>query len=221
MSGLDLYLSQRVFLAMLAVSAAAGVGLGLVYDLLVFLRLLLRIPTPRRVAEPPETGEAAADGSQEALEDCPKEADGKATKSCPPSPGFWGDLLFSLLTAVTLILLAYYTNDGVLRAPAVVGLSVGFGVWYRTVGRLLRRAAIHLSRFFRRLAWRLLCILWWPFRRISGLVWRGMRWTWRKTAGKCLFSLRSRAAERRLRLVAEAETNAEGTNSADREDLTA
>ncbi len=110
MSGLDLLLSQRHLVVMLLLAGGVGLGLGLVYDLLGVLRLVLlggREPTAlgwRRVGI------------------CLR---------------FVGDLLFALLGALALILLAYYTNDGRLRAPAALGAITGVLVWRWTFGRLL------------------------------------------------------------------------------------
>ena len=185
MSGVDLYLSQSVFLAMLAVSAAAGMGLGILYDILVFLRLLLHVPLPRRFAKeraPREDG--ITDGTWEIPDQAPPETAGTAPRTLPLTPGFTGDLLFMLFAALTLTLLVYYTNDGVLRAPAVVGLTVGFGTWYGTVGRLLRRCALPLSDGIKRIFIGLMRILWSPIRWAVRPPVRLLRRILRRLAGK-------------------------------------
>ena len=200
MSGLDLYLSQSVFLTMLAVSAAAGIGLGLAYDCLVLLRHLLRPPkgrhspsdartAPSRAAVTPQIPAGQPDASR-AVE---------SGKTLPPSPGFWGDLLFSLVASVTAILITYYTNDGVLRAPMIVGLGVGFGAWYATLGRLLRRATVTVAHCLRRLVKRIIRLLLRPLARGLGLLGGLVGWTWRRTAGKWLSRRRERYTESALR----------------------
>jgi hypothetical protein len=199
-SGPDLYLSQSVFLAMLAVSAAAGLGLGFFYDILILLRLLLRIPLPRHSAGARDV----CDGAQTVSpSQAPRETGEVPRRMLSPTPGFAGDLLFMLIAAVTLILLVYYTNDGVLRAPALVGLTVGFSVWYGTVGRLLRRVALPLTRWIRRLFVSLMRILWCPIRRMAALSVRVLRSLWSCTAGKCLARGAARKTEQRLRKLTE------------------
>ena len=194
MSGLDLYLSQSFFLSMLVISAAAGLGLGLVYDFLVCLRVLLRLPRPRRETQAEAAGrdvsDKASDGSGESVRDPHGISEGDTQRICPPSPGFAGDLFFSLIVAVTAILLIYYTNDGVLRAPALVGLSVGFGCWYATVGRLLRRGLIMVAGWLRRLAGGLLLLAVRPFLWMGRLLRSVMARLWSRTVGKTMGKLR-------------------------------
>ena len=200
MSGLDLYLSQSVFLTMLAVSAAAGVGLGLVYDILMLARLLLWVPLPVRSIPEEVCDETATENCSEfSRSESGEERVIEREERPPLSPGFWGDLLFSLILALTLVLLTYYTNDGVLRAPIAVGVAVGFGVWHVTLGLMLRQGFVPLSRFLRRLVRRLLSLLLRPLGWLMKPLLRLAKWVWRGTAGKFMTVFQKKRAEKQLK----------------------
>lgn len=169
MSGLDLYQSQRVLAMMLVYAALAGFCLGGFYDALGLLRAFFN-PTV-------------------------------ATANREGSSSFWmrlllfaQDLLFTLTVALTLILLCYYTNDGQLRAPAVLGLAGGFFVQRQTLGRLMRRFNPILARGFQRLLGWVIRLILWPLRLLGTLLGA----IWRATAGKILLRRRQKATRHRV-----------------------
>lgn len=58
---------------------------------------------------------------------------------------FFEDILFFVLCGVAVALLMYYTNDGQFRLMALVTVSVGFAVYYITVGRIVLSSAYAVS----------------------------------------------------------------------------
>lgn len=119
MSGLDLYLSQRDMALLFVYSACVGFVLGLLYDLFRFIRFLCDeiIPPLKR-------------GSR---------------RFFSAMPDFLLDLAFMTMTAISLILLSYYRNDGQFRATVLWGAAGGFFVFNQTVGRLTKKAAKALA----------------------------------------------------------------------------
>ena len=144
MSGLDLYQTQGALLAMLAWSSATGFCLGVVYDLLRVLRIFLGLDQ--------------------------KQGNTPLFRVV----FFVEDVLMAVTATVALILLCYYTNDGLLRAPAVWGMAGGFFVYMQTVGRLTVRIERALSRLLGSLLRPVLRWLCRPLVWMIGAV-RGMR----------------------------------------------
>ncbi len=116
-SGLDLFLSQRALGLMLVYAAVLGFAMGGVYDAFRLLRLLLGDPT------------AATRGAQSVGLAHPH-------RLRHSIPRFVCDLLFTVIAAIALVLLLYYTNDGQLRAPATIGMACGFFVYSHTLSHL-------------------------------------------------------------------------------------
>lgn len=169
MSGLDLYRNQGELLWMLAWAAVTGLGLGGFYDLLRALRILLGL----------EQRQGSTLLSRTVL--------------------FVEDVLMALTASLALILLCYYTNDGLLRAPAVVGLASGFFVYTGTVGRLTVKAEKALSRLLKRAVGALLSLLRRPLLWVASTVKKLVRKAWRGLFGKAIDKRR----ERRQRRLAE------------------
>ncbi|MBR5124589.1 MAG: spore cortex biosynthesis protein YabQ [Clostridia bacterium] len=124
MSGLDLYATQGALARMFVYAAVAGFLLGGVYDAMRLLRAFLG-------------GQSRETGRED------------------PRPlrvlGFFEDVCFMVTASVTLLVLGYYTNDGQLRAPAVVGMACGFFVYRYTLGVLTKRLTRPLTVGVRRL----------------------------------------------------------------------
>lgn len=162
MSGLDLYQNQSALLWMLAWAFATGFGLGGFYDVLRALRIL----------------------------SCPEREQGSTRH--PRGYRFVGDVLLVIAASIALILLCYYTNDGLLRGPAVWGMAGGFFVYVQTVGRLTLRVEVFFSRLLRNLV----RAVWRPLRR--PVLWMGgrlLRWSrslWHALFGKAIHKRRER-----------------------------
>ncbi len=134
MSGIDLLLPQSIFWRMLLIALATGGTLGMAYDALCILRMLVRdLP-----GYPPES-RPSADRYR-----------GRQLRGMAAAVRFVADLFFAVLWAVALILLCYYTNDGQLRAPAVLGMACGFFVYRQLLSPLVLRLAgwiLHLLTY--------------------------------------------------------------------------
>lgn len=182
MSGLDLFQTQRTLALMLVYAAVAGFGIGLLYDGLRVLRVFC----------------------------------GDSLR--PTENRLWGlrillfaeDVLTVAVAAAVLILLCYYTNDGQLRAPAILGMACGFFVYIQTLGRITARIAVPLTACCKRLAAipvrLLLCWLRW----IIGLLKCLAGGLWRITAGKLLIRHRNRQTEKYVRHLSDSARNGFG-----------
>lgn len=156
-------LSQRVLALLFLSSTALGVALGILYDLMRLLRVL-----------------------------CGEEI-GSARTLPQKILLFWEDMAFAVLSAVSLIILLYYVNDGVFRSWAVVGMACGFFAYYHTLGRLITRFATAIARLIRRvvrLALRLVCM--------------PLAWLWKQTAGKWIAAHREKQTERSIQDLVDA-----------------
>ena len=166
MSGLDLYQTQGEMLWMLVWALATGIFVGMVYDLLRALRIL--------------TGLDQRQGS---------------TLLYRVSL-FAGDVVLTVIAAVALILLCYYTNDGLLRGPAVWGMAGGFFVYMQTVGRLTVKMEKVLSRLARRLISLVLVPLSRPLLWVLRTLQKGIRAAWSASIGKALDRRREKRSQK-------------------------
>lgn len=166
MSGLDLYQTQGALALLFVYAAAAGFGLGGWYTLLRLLRVLSFGDAPM-----------GKQGSKSGLSAIAL---------------FFGDVIFSVTAALTLILLLYYRNDGQLRAPAVLGMACGFFVWRETLGRIAAKLEKPLSRLVKKAVRLLIAPALWVGRITARLA----RFLWRVTLGKALSKSRERQTER-------------------------
>ena len=176
MSGLDLYQSQSELLRMLAWAALTGIGLGCLYDLLRALRILTGLD--------PKQGSTPLFGLLL----------------------FFEDLLLALTASVSLILLCYYTNDGLLRAPAVLGVASGFFVYLKTLGRLTVKAEKALSRLLKRVVRALFGFLRRPIGWLISTVKELTHKAWRLLFGKAIDKRRERKARREAQKQADSPT---------------
>ena len=68
-----------------------------------------------------------------------KKGSAKKTKGLPVAL-FFGDVLFCIVSALTLILLLYWLNNGAFRAAAPLFMAVGFFLWHISVSKGIRIA---------------------------------------------------------------------------------
>ena len=162
MSGLDLYLSQGTLARMLVFAAVAGFGIGGVYDALRILGGLCKSCVP-----------PARDGKWGTL---------PLSILC-----FFTDVVFCTVAAVVLILLCYYTNDGQLRAPAVIGMACGFFVYIHTLSRLVMWLAGKIIPVLLSIVSKVLRLLLWLLR--PGVL------LWSRTIGRALAAYRRRKTD--------------------------
>ena len=169
MSGLDLYRTQGEMLWMLVWALATGIFVGMVYDLLRALRIL--------------TGLDQRQGSTPLYR----------------VSLFVGDVILAVTAAVALILLCYYTNDGLLRGLAVWGMAGGFFVYVQTLGRLTLKVEKVLARLVRRLISLVFVPLSRPLLRGLHTLQKGIHTAWSASFGKAL----DRRREKRRRKTAD------------------
>ena len=170
MSGLDLYQTQRALALLLVYAAVLGFALGGFYDVLRFLRVFCGDPLTER-----------GQGSKRILFGGLR---------------FVTDLAITLMTAISLILLCYYANDGQLRAPAVLGMAGGFFVYMQTLGRLTVRIAKPFTTLVKRAIRTVFRWLLRPVELVGGLILALGRFLWRMTVGKILQKRREKQTDR-------------------------
>lgn len=147
---------------MLLYALLVGICLGVLYDGLFIFRLLLgdRIPVSKRAkSTPTQTGTQPQPDEENAVP--------AASHRRPLALRillFVEDMAFALIACFSLILLFYYTNDGQIRVPALIGMVGGFFVYRCTLGHLVRSVAQALVRAIRRL-----------LRAIGKLLWKILR----------------------------------------------
>ncbi len=180
MSGLDLLLGQDTLWRMLFVAALTGFGLGVVYDAISILRLVL--------------GDRTISGVR--YGDIPPH---------DPVPvkilRFVLDAVFAILVAVAFTLLCYYTSDGQLRAPAILGSAGGFFVWRKTLSPLVLRLAVCLLRLFCRLVMAVLRLLLAPLVAVGKRLGHMACRLFEITVGRFLCYRRRRITENRLHVL--------------------
>jgi hypothetical protein len=120
---------QREFLIFVLRSFICGIFLGAVYDVLRILRILFKIS------------------------DCPSHSADGLYSVCYPLVGrisdkklrsrkaadvllFISDVLFSVIAAVAVVIVAFFENDGKIRGECLCVTAVGFLSYYISVGRL-------------------------------------------------------------------------------------
>ena len=59
---------------------------------------------------------------------------------------FFEDVLFAFICAVTVCIFIYYMNAGRFRGIVLVGCALGFVVYYNTIGKLVLRLSVFLTR---------------------------------------------------------------------------
>lgn len=177
MSGLDLYLSQRVLAMMLVYAALAGFCLGGVYDVLGLVATFLL---------PSEKEKVKSDPSK------------RSSIAAKRFWVFWQDLIFLLLSAVTFILFCYYANDGQLRAPAIPGMAGGFFVYRHTLGRLIGRLIPRLAVGIKQTLIRTVRLLFYPVRLLTIALYALGRTLWRVTGGRLVSLFNEKNTHRRV-----------------------
>ena len=166
MSGLDLYQTQGEMLWMLLWGVITGACLGILYDLLRGLRILMGL-------DPRQGSTVACRGIL-----------------------FVEDVLFAVAATVALILLCYYTNDGALRGHAVWGMAGGFFVYVQTLGRLTLKVEKVLARLARRLISIVLVPLSRPLLWVLHTLQKGAHAAWSASFGKALDRRREKRGQK-------------------------
>lgn len=107
-----------------------GIALGAVYDLFRITRVMLGVSYGGRSAEHLYSREYPLIGKL-------KRKSGGLKKGLLSVFVAVGDILFSVLAALSFSVFIYYTNDGIFRFQALLALVGGFILYYKTVGALV------------------------------------------------------------------------------------
>lgn len=166
-------ISQKLLCFLFLASFAAGIALGVIYDLLCLTRML-----PGFAPKP-----ASVNGELTKRQ--------RASILLERFLLFIEDLGFALLGGIGLLLLLYLINDGIFRFWAPLGMACGFFVYRVTLGRLLMAVSEVLIRYIRRAIKVCLCILWFPVRLMG-------RWAGRWVVSPLATLLRRYREHRRL-----------------------
>ena len=121
-------ISQLILAKLWLYAFTLGAELGAVYDVLFVTRVFLGVPFSPRVAK------RIASSDSRLL--APLRMRERPLLKCVIC--FLEDLLFSLFAAVSIILLFYGWNDGIVRIPAIFCTALGFFGYRATLGKLLR-----------------------------------------------------------------------------------
>ena len=143
------------FHTVLAFSVLFGVLAGGLYELFRFLRCALRCTLPRR---------STAVWMGKCLL-------------------FAADMLYFILLSVFAVLFLFAFNRGQLRLSMLIAMSVGFWLYYVSIGRILSSLYEKILGFLR-------ILLMWIHRHTLYYVWLFVRYIGRKTVGKLLVLLK-------------------------------
>ena len=173
-------------MGMLLWGIVCGIGLGLVWDVIRITRVLLGVNYPSR-----GVGRLYA---------CSLPLLGKKVSRPSATEMLWQrilrgaailteDFFFGILWGIVMTLLIYFTNDGIPRAMAPVGMLSGFLLYYHTVGRLVLLTMEGIIFVLRAAGCYAVAILLFPFRLLIRL--------WRLTLGAYLSKTAARLQRRR------------------------
>ncbi len=180
MSGLDLFLDQTVLVRMLVVATAAGISAGLLFDLTAAFCLAFGYD--------------------------PGWTKAKKRNILSWFIRFLSDILFAAFVAILFLLICYYTSDGQVRSPAVLGMIIGFCGYRLTIGSLIRRALLAVVRFLKRALKSLIRTIGNGIRAVFQrllypYVWRPIarlfKWLYRHTVGIVIFRMHMRNTDRK------------------------
>ena len=126
--------SQSALFQLFCASFSAGLMLSLFYDILSCLHMWL-MPSQTRYTVP---------AIQSMRASRIKKGSAKKAKALPVVV-FFDDVLFCIISAITLVLLLYWMNNGAFRAAAPFFMAVGFFLWHVTISKGIRIAMQWIS----------------------------------------------------------------------------
>lgn len=132
---------------MAALSLFCGILLGVVYDLVRFVRVVFGID----VSNPFKKGKRFAIFKYLFVA--------------------VGDLLFFVIAAVVMCVFFFLTGDGRVRGFALAGTALAFWCYYKTVGKLFIGISERLAKLCKKGILKLLSLIFYPFSKIFSLFW--------------------------------------------------
>ena len=150
-------ISQSALFRLCCASFILGLLLAFFYDFLYMTRLWT-IPPKHRYCVPAIQKFQAA------------RIEGKKEKKKAPKGFrialFFGDVFFCLVSALAVILLLYWLNNGSFRAAAPLCLALGFGLWRISVSKVVRVVFQWIAFILETTLYTLLL----PIKRLFGLI---------------------------------------------------
>ena len=122
-------ISQSALFCLCCASFLAGILLSLFYDALYMMRLW-SIPSDCRYTVTKINALRASRTKKKT----------KGKRHLHRVSLFFGDILFCLVGALTLILLLYWLNNGAFRAAAPLCMALGFWLWHVSISKAARIA---------------------------------------------------------------------------------
>ena len=139
-------ISQLGLFYLFVYSAFGGVFLGVLCELTCALRFALRLLLMPEKIDPPRILDKEMTPVKMSVKS--KKSSALARLLCE-SFSFFTDALFVIVSAVTLILIAYACNSGRMRWMLVVGLAIGFFAFRAIFGKIVRRVFSIVILIFR------------------------------------------------------------------------
>ena len=160
-------ISQLGLFYLFVYSAFGGVFLGVLCELTCALRFALRLLLMPEKIDPPRIFSKSITPVRMSVKS--KKSSAFARLMCELF-SFFTDALFVIVSAITLILIAYACNSGRMRWMLVVGLAIGFFAFRATLGKIARRIFCVAVLVFRNILIRIVKILCVPVRWIGANV---------------------------------------------------
>ncbi len=166
--------SQEILMSLLAYSFILGVLLGMVYDVIRFVKMLFGVRYGR-------------------------EAD--KMRTCGALTVFLFvltfifDFLFCILISVVAVSLTYSMSGGVFRGMVYIGLFGGLILYYFTLGKLILKINARLTGFIKKLLVKIAKIVFVPIKGVFFLLVK----CYRLTIGRIVGKIRMMAEKKRLK----------------------
>lgn len=142
-------------------AAASGVALGILYDLLRIVRIVLGTETRDRLWRKERKGSALARALDIILV-------------------FLLDLLFGVCVGVVSVLLIYHANRGIFRGMVYGGMLCGFILYHFSLGKLVIKVSVIVTDILKKAVRKIICIIFIPTRALF----RSLKYIYHLTIGK-------------------------------------
>ncbi len=172
---IDLSQSAIAYLALSAI--LLGAAHGVLYDMIRFVKLMLGV----------EYGKPSSEGN------------GKVKNVFLHIFTFICDVIFWICFAVTSVILTYNMSGGVFRGIVYLGMLGGGALYYFTLGRLVLKINIKLTRLVKKTLKWLYWIVTAPIRAIISLIIKLYHLTIGKVIGKIVSEVKRRQERRKQR----------------------
>lgn len=154
---------QKEFLIFVLRSFICGIFLGAVYDVFRILRIFFKITScPSRSADRLYSVDYPLIGSIS--------TGNVRSKTIGSVMLFVSDVLFSVIAAIAVVLVAFFENDGKIRVECLAITAIGFVIYYVSAGRLVMLFSAYITFAIRLSGAYLRYLLLLPIRLIYGIL---------------------------------------------------